>query len=310
MKIAIVGTGFIGQAWAIVFARAGYQVNLWDKDEHALTQAVPFIEEQLRTLAKQALIEETPTVILTRIHRHKTLETALDNVDYVQENAPEVLEIKKSLYSELDRLTKADVIIGSSTSSLPASLFTEHIKKRERCLVVHPVNPPYLIPLVELCAAPWTSEDTITQSHALMTTLKQKPIIVHHEPSGFILNRLQGALLREAFKLVEAGYVSVEDLDITIKDGLGLRWAFMGPFETIDLNAPQGIADYCNRYGAMFQQMSEEQTSTAPWSDELIQTIQQQRRQLLPEHQLVQKRIWRDQKLMELLKHKQNSNQC
>lgn len=307
MKIAIVGTGFIGQAWAIVFARAGYHVNLWDKNEKALAQAVPFIEEQLRTLAKQGLINEAADVILARIQSHKTLETALEDVDYVQENAPEILEIKKSLYSELDQATKPEAIIGSSTSSLPSSLFTEHLKNRERCLVVHPVNPPYLIPVVELCAAPWTSEHTINQTYMLMTQLKQKPIIVHHEPSGFILNRLQGALLREAFKLVEAGYVSVEEIDITIKDGLGLRWAFMGPFETIDLNAPEGVADYCKRYGAMFQQMSKEQTSTAPWSNELIQSIQQQRRQLLSADQLAEKRVWRDQKLMELIKHKQQN---
>src|SRR5690606_19450990 len=129
---------------------------------------------------------------------------------------------------------------------------------RGRCLVAHPVNPPYLIPVVELCAAEWTSSDTMARTRELMLDIGQKPVSVYGEPRGFVLNRLQGALLREAFRLVEKGNVSVEDLDTTIKDGLGLRWSFMGPFETIDLNAPGGVQDYCDRYGEMYRAMAEE----------------------------------------------------
>src|SRR5690606_10729784 len=135
-------------------------------------------------------------------------------------------------------LSDPATVLASSTSSIPASAFTEDLPGRHRCLVAHPVNPPYLIPVVELCGAPSTDAKVVEQARALMDEVKQKPVTVHKELEGFVLNRLQGALLREAFRLVQSGCVSVEDLDATVKDGLGLRWSFMGPFETIDLNAP------------------------------------------------------------------------
>jgi L-gulonate 3-dehydrogenase len=132
----------------------------------------------------------------------------------------------------------------------------------------------------------------------------QRPVVVRRELEGFVLNRLQGALLREAFRLVESGAISVEDLDTTVKDGLGLRWAFMGPFETIDLNAPGGIADYCARYGAMYESIACEQTSTDSWSDKIVAQVEQQRRERLTQDHLLERRIWRDQHLMALLRHK------
>jgi 3-hydroxyacyl-CoA dehydrogenase len=140
----------------------------------------------------------------------------------------------------------------------------------------------------------------------LMVAVKQKPVHVRRELEGFILNRLQGALLREAFRLVEQGYVDVDGLDVTIREGLGLRWSFIGPFETIDLNAPGGLADYCDRYGGMYQSISQEQVSTAPWSAELIQQLQQARRDILPSDSLGDRRSWRDRRLMALAVHKKN----
>jgi len=116
-------------------------------------------------------------------------------------------------------------------------------------------------------------------------------------------------LLREAFRLVDQGIVSVEDLDVTVKDGLGLRWAFMGPFETIDLNAPGGLKDYCGRYGGMFQRMSLEQTDTDSWSEALVQRLDQDRRALLPSEDLTDRRLWRDQRLMALMRHKNSLEQ-
>src|SRR5699024_452331 len=135
---------------------------------------------------------------------------AVQDVAYVQENLPEKLEIKLEIFARLDALLNPSVIIASSTSSIPASQFTEALAGKARCLVAHPVNPPYLIPLVEICATPWTDADVVEATRQIMLEVKQKPVIVHGEPQGFILNRLQGAMLREAFRLVEAGHVSVE----------------------------------------------------------------------------------------------------
>src|SRR5262249_20259952 len=151
--------------------------------------------------------------------------------------------------AELDRLAAPDAILASSTSTIVASRFTEKLKGRSRCLVAHPVNPPHLVPLVELVGAPWTSPKVIAKAKALYQAVGQVAIVVKKEVDGFILNRLQAVLLAEAFRLVEGGYVTPQDLDKTLKDGLGLRWSFMGPFETIELNAPGGIPDYCGRYG-------------------------------------------------------------
>ena len=144
----------------------------------------------------------------------------------------------------------------SSTSAIPASRFTETLPGRARCLVGHPVNPPHLVPLVELCGAPWTAPEAIDRARKIYREIGQVPVTINSEINGFVLNRLQGALLAEAFRLVGEGFISAEDLDHTVKDGLGLRWSFLGPFETIELNAPGGIPDYCARYTGFYKELA------------------------------------------------------
>jgi 3-hydroxyacyl-CoA dehydrogenase len=136
---------------------------------------------------------------------------------------------------------------------------------RARCLVAHPVNPPHLVPVVELCGAPWTSPEVIERAKRVYTEVGQVPIVVNREIDGFILNRLQGALLAEAMRLVGEGYVSATDLDKTVRDGLGLRWSFMGPLATIELNAPGGIADYCARYSGFYRRLAEAPPAPSVW---------------------------------------------
>lgn len=303
MQTAVIGTGLIGQAWAIVFARAGLNVKLWDGNSEALQSATSIIAKQIDELQSHGLVTDAADAI-SRIKVASSLEDALSGVDYVQENLPEVVDIKREMYARMDAIASPETILASSTSSIPASAFTESLPGRHRCLVAHPVNPPYLVPVVELCGAPWTENAVIERARSLMELVKQKPVTVHREVEGFVLNRLQGALLREAFRLIEQGIVSVEDLDVTVKDGLGLRWSFMGPFETIDLNAPGGLEDYCKRYGGMYQSIATEQTNTDPWSDSLIEHAQQQRREQLPQNELLNRRLWRDERLMALMKHK------
>ncbi len=303
MKIAVVGAGLIGQAWAIVFARGGCNVQLWDGDPEALAQALTLISRQVRELENQRLLTDAKSV-MAHIKVMASLEQALNGAGYVQENLPEKVALKKEIFLKLDQLSDPQAVLASSTSSIPASAFTEELPGRHRCLVAHPVNPPYLIPVVELCGAPWTDAAAIEKARSIFVQVKQKPVVVHKEMEGFVLNRLQGALLREAFRLVQNGSISVEDLDTTVKDGLGLRWAFMGPFETIDLNAPDGLQDYCERYGGMYQSIAQEQTSVDAWSPELIDKVERQRRSLLPKAELLNRRLWRDERLMGLLRHK------
>jgi len=307
MAVAVVGAGLIGQAWAIVFARGGCNVRLWDGDAAALDRAKQMVDELAAKLQDNGLLDDAATVA-ARIVPVDDLETALAGVAYVQENLPERVELKQEIFARMDALAPSGAILASSTSSIPASSFTEHLPGRERCLVAHPVNPPYLVPVVELCGAPWTDGQAVSRARTLMQQVGQKPVTVNRELEGFVLNRLQGALLREAFRLVEQGYVSVEDLDVTVKDGLGLRWSFMGPFETIDLNAPAGIADYCSRYGPMYESIAREQTDTGAWSREVVAQLESQRRQLLDKDQLLGRRIWRDGRLMALMRHKKEQD--
>ncbi|WP_088159250.1 3-hydroxyacyl-CoA dehydrogenase [Achromobacter xylosoxidans] len=305
-RAAIIGTGLIGQGWAIVFARMGWEVRLHDVNAAMLAEARGLILQQLRELEAQGLLKDAEA-IGARVHVASSLADALKGACYIQENSPENLEIKRALFAELDAAAEPDAIIGSSTSSIPASEFTGHLAGRHRCLVAHPVNPPYLIPVVELCPAPWTSPEAVEAARAVMAGIGQKPVLVRREIEGFILNRLQGALLHEAFRLASAGIASAEDIDATVKDGLGLRWSFMGPFETIDLNAPGGIADYCARYGGLYQSIGATQGEPVAWDGALVDALSDERRGLLRREDLAKRRFWRDEKLMRLMRHKQDN---
>ena len=303
MNIAVVGSGLIGQAWAIVFARGGHTVKMWDGDPKAIGNALTLIASQVADLKAAGLIDD-PKALIARISGCRTLEEVLAGAEYVQENLPERVEMKKEIFGRMDKIASPIAVLASSTSSIPASSFTEDLPGRARCVIAHPVNPPYLVPVVEICGAPWTDAKVVQQTFDVMQSVGQKPVKIYRELEGFILNRLQGALLREAFKLVEQGYVDAEGLDVTVREGLGLRWSFMGPFETIDLNAPDGLADYAHRFGGMYQSIAKEQTSTEPWSEALIAKLEGERRKILPKDQLLARRLWRDRRLMALAAHK------
>ena len=303
MNIAVVGSGLIGQAWAIVFARGGHSVKLWDGNPEAVPAALSLIQTQVADLKAAGLIDD-PVGLLSRISGTKTLEEVLAGADYVQENLPERVEMKKEIFARMDAIAAPHCVLASSTSSIPASAFTEDLTGRSRCLIAHPVNPPYLIPVVEICGAPWTDPKVVQKTWDVMESVGQKPVKIYKELEGFILNRLQGALLREAFRLVEQGYVDADGLDVTVREGLGLRWSFMGPFETIDLNAPEGLADYAHRFNNMYQSIATEQTATEHWSEDVIQKLEAERRAILPKDQLLARRLWRDRRLMGLAAHK------
>jgi 3-hydroxyacyl-CoA dehydrogenase len=302
-KIAIIGTGLIGRAWAMVFARAGHPVRIWDNDAGAVPKALQLIEEALREQKQVGLISEDPQHVRARIGAAATMGEALADADYVQENTAERVDIKQQVYAQMDAAARPECILASSTSTIPTSVFSEGLAGRHRCIVAHPVNPPHVIPVVELSPAPWTAPEVVARARALHEKVGQVPILVKKELPGFILNRLQAALLMEAWRLVKEDYCSVDDLDKTIKDGLGLRWSFMGPFETIDLNAPGGVSDYAGRYGsALYETMSSVRYS--PWDDALIGRIDAERRKVLPQARHGEREAWRDRRLMALIAHK------
>jgi L-gulonate 3-dehydrogenase len=217
---------------------------------------------------------------------------------------PGVLDIKRSTFAALDAAAPAHCVLASSTSAIVASLFTEALAGRARCIVAHPVNPPHLAPVVELCGAPWTSDATKARAREVMLGVAQVPVDVKREIDGFVLNRLQVALLTEAFRLVQDGVVSPQDLDRTICDGLGLRWAFMGPFETIELNAPGGIADYCERYVPWFRRYLANLPDESVWDDDQWRAAAAAWGPA-PDPSAVQaKSLWRNERLAALAAHK------
>jgi len=296
----------VGRAWAIVFARAGRAVSLYDTDAAALENALVLIAGAANDLHREGLVVEEVQAIVGRITATTDLAAALKDAIYAQENAPENLDLKRELYAQMDAVAPADTIMGSSTSGIRASEFSEHLKGRHRVLVAHPVNPPSVVPLVEVVPAPWTDQACVDKVRALMEAVGQQPITVRKEIDGFILNRLQGALLNEALCLVADGYVSTEDLDKTVKHGLGLRWSFMGPMETIDLNAPDGVPDYCGRYGPIYRQVAQE-NDARPWDDKLFGQAAKDRRDILPMDKHVERQQWRDRRLMALARHKKEA---
>ena len=279
---------------------------LYDNVNGAVAQAIELIGHGLADLKKYGLIDEDPETILRRITPAQSIEEAVSNADYVQENTSENLDIKKGVFSSLDQFAPEHCILASSTSTIQTSLFSEHLEGRHRCIVAHPVNPPHIAPIVEVSPSPWTSPEVTQKTYDLHQAVGQAPIIVKKEVAGFILNRLQAALLREAWRLVDEDYVSVEDLDKTIKDGLGLRWAFMGPFETIDLNAPGGIADYAARFGDAYSEMMSN-INYPKWTEDLVKKVESQRRDIMPFSEIRERESWRDQRLMALIAHKRNN---
>jgi 3-hydroxyacyl-CoA dehydrogenase len=279
MKIAVVGGGSIGVGWAVVFARAGYEVAVQEPDA-ARREAVPReIEER----------GGGPVTV------HATLEAALDGADHVQECAPEDLELKRELFKTLDELTD-DVPLASSSSAITASRFAPG---NPRALVAHPGNPPHLIPVVELVPSPATEPRIVDQVQATMQAAGMSPVRLHHEIEGFIFNRLQGAVLREAYCLVRDGVASVDDVDRVVREGLGRRWAVIGPFETADLNTRGGIAEHAKRLGPAYARMGAERGQDDPWTPELVERVTAERRRLLPLEQWEERVAWRDRQLAE-----------
>ena len=300
--VAIVGAGLVGSAWTIIFSLAGLTVRVFDGDEGKRRDVLAHVRANFAEMEALGLASGTEAA-LARIAVCDSLAEAVGDADYIQELVFERVDVKTAISNEIGAQMRKDAIAGSSSSGIPASAFTEHAANRNRFLIAHPVNPPHLVPVVELVPAPWTDADAVPAVRGLMLRIGQSPVSVAREVEGFVLNRLQGALLNEAFALYEEGYASAADIDATISQGLGLRWAFMGPFETIDLNAPGGIDDYAHRLGGLYASVARSRTNPKPWSEALIRKIADERRAALPADQLAARRDWRDRRLMALVAH-------
>jgi 3-hydroxyacyl-CoA dehydrogenase len=302
LGVAVLGAGSIGAAWAIVFAAAGLRVNLQDTDGERLEHSRAGIRARLEDLLAHGLVVEPADAVLARIQFLSDLPRALAGAAYVQECVPEDLDLKRRLFTDLDRLAAPEAILASSSSFLPASAFAGELAGRARCLVVHPGNPPYLLRVAELVPAPFTAADVVERTAVLLTACGMVPVRLEREIEGFVFNRLQGALLREAYCLVRDGIASVADIDRIVRDGLGLRWSVIGPFETADLNTRGGIAQHAQRMGPAYQRMGRERGQNDPWMEQLVAQVVAERRAILPLEGWEERLAWRDKALMAILR--------
>ncbi len=297
--IAVIGAGSIGIAWAIVFARGGCAVRLYDPDPSRRVAAHGEIAAKLTMLANGDLLNEGPQALAERIQITEALAKALADADHVQENAPEKLETKQALFADFVRLAPRHATLASSSSFIPSSRFAPEAA-RARCLVAHPGNPPFLIPVVEIVPAPETDPGVTVRVEALMTACGMRPVHVRKEVEGFVFNRLQGAVLREAYCLVRDEVISAAELDDVVRLGLGLRWSVVGPFETSDLNTRGGIAAHAERMGPSYARMGAERGQDDPWTEELVAQVEAERRAALPLEQWEERIAWRDAALLRM----------
>lgn len=304
-NITIVGAGSIGTAWAIVFALSGMSVALHDQDPAREAAALADIEQRLADMDRIIGLKEDLATIVSRIHFHADLKQAVAEASLVIECIIEDVAAKRNFVSQLEPLIGPDAIIASSSSFIKASDWSRGSTLASRCLGLHPGNPPYLIRVVEVVPSPETLDAVVERATLLMRVVGMTPIHVHKEVEGFVFNRLQGALLREAYALVRDGVVTAAEIDELVRDGLGLRWSVVGPFETFDLNTRGGIAVHAERMLPAYRRMGEERGETIPaWTPETIATVVAERRAALPLEQWNARVSWRDRQMMALVSHR------
>ena len=279
-NIGICGAGLIGASWAIGFANAGFNCLVYDSNEESIRNFEKTSDQLLLDL-------ETfdPKINVKKIKSNITLNCTINeickDVILIQESIFEDLDTKQKIFKELDKLSSKNTILASSSSYLLISKISELVEHKHRCINAHPALPPHVVPFVEVVGSNYTSNEIVQEAIKLYKKASYAAIIVNKETEGFVLNRLQGALLNEAVRLHEGGYASMEDIDIALKHALGIRWAFMGPFEIMDLNAPDGIKDSFSRYKSGIQNLAREQNSVPEYSEEYLNKLENEQRKRL-----------------------------
>lgn len=286
----------------MAYALGGAQVRLFDVSKGALERAMAFIDATSEDLVAAGRLQ-SKELLLERIRAVTSLGSALDGVQHVQESVSDDLTVKKQVFAELDSMAAASTTIGSSAGEAPVSKFTQDLPGRGRCLLVHPVNPPHILRAVEICPTPWTERWAVQACTKMVRAIGMVPISLTKEISGYVINRLQYALIGEALHLVGEGYCEPKDVDAAIKHGLGLRWAFLGPFETSHLNATNGYSEYMlvDEEGA--RRLMADIRTGYDWDHMLIAKIHAYLEQNMQSRDMARHQQERDRRLLGLMKH-------
>ncbi|SFU87429.1 3-hydroxyacyl-CoA dehydrogenase family protein [Alicyclobacillus macrosporangiidus] len=234
-RVSVIGAGVMGHGIAQLYAMAGFRVGLYDVDASVLANAVQRMEASLRDMADVGgLTAEDATAALARVETTTDLREAVAGSCWVTEAIPEVLPLKHDLYAQLEEKVAKSCVIASNTSTLPLAELTARAKHPERFVITHFFNPAQLVPLVEIVRGPQTREDVVQEAVAMLRRLGKAPVVLKKDVPGFIANRLQAALVREAFHLLAEGVADAEDIDRALSEGPGFRWAFIGALATPD----------------------------------------------------------------------------
>lgn len=297
MTVTVLGAGSIGVSFAILFACRGFDVAVYDPIEDALPRAADDLRERL----KQLDLNDT-AVAEARVRFTTQLDDALAGATFVQECAPERVDLKQDLLAQAAARTADDVPLASASSAIVPSRLAEALDTSvaARILVGHPGNPPYLLPVIEVVPSAVTAETITRRVTEIYRSAGLRPVLVRREVEGFLFNRLQGALLREAYCLVRDGVAGVDDIDEVVRSGLGLRWSFIGPFETADLNTRGGIESHAAKMGPAYERMGAERGQHDPWTPDLIAEVTAQRRALLDLDDWDERVRWRDRQLIRM----------
>ncbi|KAK2905135.1 hypothetical protein QQF64_033363 [Cirrhinus molitorella] len=306
--ITVVGSGLIGRSWAMVFLSGGYKVKIYDNVPGQASGAITEISKQFEELQQAKMLRGNLTAAeqFSLLSSHDDLQQALEGAFFVQECVFENLEAKQTVFGEVEKLVTENVILSSSSSCLMPSNVFSRVQNRTRCIISHPVNPPYYVRLVELVPHPETLPAVMDVAYSLMTDVGQAPVRLRKEIDGFALNRVQYAIIAESWRLVQEGVISVKDIDLVMSEGLGMRYAFLGPIETMHLNAPEGMEDYLQRYSEGMKRVLSTFGPVPDFSGEAAARIIKEICELIPAEQehLTARRERRDQLLMELAKLK------
>jgi 3-hydroxyacyl-CoA dehydrogenase len=282
-----------------VFARAGHDVVLYDTNPDIIDRfSMPLIQETLKLLDASAPSSKSIELTLRKITVEPSLEKAVSDAFYIQESIREDLDDKIALFKDLAELTDDTTILASSTSAIMGSKFLLDIRRPERALIAHPVNPPSLIPLVELCGTTATSQDILNKAERFLTKAGMKPITLRKEIDGFILNRLQYTFVAEAMHLVGEGYCSAAAIDRVMTEGLALRWASIGPFEVAHLNSTEGFRGFVDQLGPMMRHMGRSAKTDYPWPDSLATNIHEELCVTTPVSDIPKRQQWRNSQIL------------
>ena len=303
-NVACVGSGLIGQGWATLFAAAGYGVTMQDLGDDKLKSAAEQVHLNLKLLEDNGRIpKETAAAAYQRIRTTLSLAEAVKDADYILESVPDNYPAKKTVFKEMDALAPCDTILASSSSGLLMSEIQTALTRPERCILAHPFLPVHLLPLVEVVGGEQTVPETVEITCRLMEKIGKTPVRLEKEVSGYIVNRLQAAVLREAIDLVANGVASAEQVDQAFCSGMGMRDPFIGPLLRAHL-AGDGIESFVAHYGDSYrlrwESMATWKTISTAMRDALVISVNQM--PVVRENSMEKIKNWRDKMLMKILK--------